>query len=384
MSSLKLSLGIIFTSALLIWYLIWSKPLPEVDLEEIVALKVLVGSVQNKDIYPYETVMGRLYPQKTAKLHFEVSGVVQKRVVEPGHQVSTGDFLISLEQADYQDQLVQAQASMVIETQTQQRDRELLQLGLQNLALQEKELRRLYKIAEKNLIAHSKVDEMRQRVFDLQAEVARLQAAEAMSDARILQQQSRVDSAQRNLDRTQLQAPFVGVINEVHIDQGDYVGVNQMALSMIDITHLDVQLDVRGELVQGLNMGDAVQVTHEAQTVAGEIVALQADPDVNTNTHQVRVRVSGQNLYAGALARVSLPLPAQMSALVIPVTAVLNQYGTTYVYLFEDDSVYLREIEIGKRVADEYVVMNGLEEGQQIVLRDVVSLVNQQAVTAEY
>ena len=384
MSSFKLSLGIIFTSALLIWYLIWSKPQPEVDLQEIIPLKVLVGSVEKQDRYPYETVTGRLYPQKTAKLHFEVSGVVQKRSVEPGMKVSAGDVLISLEQADYQDQLVQAQSSLIIETQTQQRDRQLLALGEQNLSLQQKELRRSEKIAERNLIAHSKVDVMRQRVFDLQSEVARLQAAVSMSQARIHQQQSRVDSAQRNFDRTQLQAPFDGVINAVQVEQGDYVNVNQMALSIIDVTHLDVQLDIRGELVQGLHMGHSVKVIHEGQTRIGEIVALQADPDINTNTHQVRVRVSGESLYAGSLAQVSLPLAAQMSALVIPVSAVLNQYGSTYVYLLEDNTVNLREIKIGQRVGNEYVVIEGLIEGEQIVMRDVVSLVNQQAVTAEY
>jgi RND family efflux transporter MFP subunit len=329
-------------------------------------------------------VTGRLYPQKTAKLHFEVSGVVQKRSVEPGMKVSAGDILISLEQADYQDQLVQAQSSLIIETQTQQRDRQLLALGEQNLSLQQKELRRSEKIAERNLIAHSKVDVMRQRVFDLQSEVARLQAAVSMSQARIHQQQSRVDSAQRNFDRTQLQAPFDGVINAVQVEQGDYVNVNQMALSIIDVTHLDVQLDIRGELVQGLHMGHSVKVIHEGQTRIGEIVALQADPDINTNTHQVRVRVSGESLYAGSLAQVSLPLAAQMSALVIPVSAVLNQYGSTYVYLLEENTVNLREIKIGQRVGNEYVVIEGLIEGEQIVMRDVVSLVNQQAVTAEY
>jgi membrane fusion protein (multidrug efflux system) len=279
---------------------------------------------------------------------------------------------------------VQAQSSLIIETQTQQRDRQLLALGEQNLSLQQKELRRSEKIAERNLIAHSKVDVMRQRVFDLQSEVARLQAAVSMSQARIHQQQSRVDSAQRNFDRTQLQAPFDGVINAVQVEQGDYVNVNQMALSIIDVTHLDVQLDIRGELVQGLHMGHSVKVIHEGQTRIGEIVALQADPDINTNTHQVRVRVSGESLYAGSLAQVSLPLAAQMSALVIPVSAVLNQYGSTYVYLLEENTVNLREIKIGQRVGNEYVVIEGLIEGEQIVMRDVVSLVNQQAVTAQY
>jgi len=133
-----------------------------------------------------------------------------------------------------------------------------------------------------------------------------------------------------------------------------------------------------------LHMGHKVQVTQAGQTLAGEIVALQADPDMSTNTHAVRVRISGDNLYAGALAQVRLPLPAQMSSLVIPVTAVLNQYGSAYVYVFENDRVNLQAVKIGKRVANQYVILDGLQEGQQIVMRNVVSLVNQQAVTPQY
>jgi len=98
----------------------------------------------------------------------------------------------------------------------------------------------------------------------------------------------------------------------------------------------------------------------------------------------VRVRVPGESLYAGALAQVRLPLAAQMSALVIPVTAVLNQYGSAYVYMLEDNRVNLQEVKVGKRVANQYVVLDGLQEGQQIVMRDVVALVNQQVVTVQY
>jgi len=181
-----------------------------------------------------------------------------------------------------------------------------------------------------------------------------------------------------------LQAPFDGVVNEVLVEQGDYVNVNQMALSIINVDSLDVQLDIRGELAQGLRMGHSVQVTQAGQMLSGEIVALQADPDMSTNTHSVRVRVSGESLYAGALAQVRLPLAAQMSALVIPVTAVLNQYGSAYVYMLEDNRVNLQEVKVGKRVANQYVVLDGLQEGQQIVMRDVVALVNQQVVTVQY
>jgi len=52
--------------------------------------------------------------------------------------------------------------------------------------------------------------------------------------------------------------------------------------------------------------------------------------------------------------------------------------------MLEDNRVNLQEVKVGKRVANQYVVLDGLQEGQQIVMRDVVALVNQQVVTVQY
>ena len=382
-SSFKLSLLIIASTALILWYLIWSKPKPEVDLQEIAPLKVITTQVMVSDVSPYERVTGRLQPTKTAKLRFQVGGVILQREIEPGYRVEQGQALLALDARDYRDDLIQREAAVLIEQQTQARDRQLLQLASKNLALQEQELDRIEQIAAKNLIAQSQVDTARQRVFDLRAELARLQASAAMSEARIMQQQSLQDVAQRNLQRTTLRAPFPGLVNEIYFDQGDYVNANEIALSIIDTDQLDVQLDIRGELLQALNLDQSVQIFAGDKQLTGKVVALQSDPDPETNTHQLRVRVSGQDLYAGELATANIPLTTQKSALVIPVTAVLNQYGGSYVFSMDGNRVSMQEVTLGKRVKDEYIVISGLQREQVIVARDVVSLSDQQIVLVE-
>ena len=382
-SSFRLSLLIISGTALILWYLIWSKPEPEVDLQEIAPLKVITTQVMVRDISPYERVTGRLQPIKTAKLRFQVAGVVLRREIEPGYRVEQGQALLALDARDHRDELIQREAALLIEQQTQARDRQLLQLASKNLALQEQELDRIEQIAAKNLIAQSSVDTARQQVFDLRAELARLQASDTMSQARIMQQQSLHDVAQRNLQRTTLRAPFPGVVNEIYFDQGDYINANEIALSMIDTAQLDVQLDVRGELLQALNLEQSVQIMASGTQLTGKVVALQSDPDPDTNTHQLRVRVAGQGLYAGELATANIPLATQKSALVIPVTAVLNQYGGSYVYTMDGNRVSRQEVKLGKRVEDDYIVLHGLHHDQVIVARDVVSLSDQQIVLVE-
>ena len=382
-SSFKLSILTISITVLILWYLIWSKPDPEVDLQEIAPLKVVTTQVLVKDISPYERVTGRLQPIKTAEMRFEVTGVVQVREIEPGYRVEQGQALLALDARDYRDDLIQREAALEIEQQTQARDRQLLQLANSNLALQEQELDRVEQIAAKNLIAQSQVDTTRQIVFDLRAEVAQLRASEAMSEARIMQQKSLHDIAQRNLQRTTLRAPFTGIVNEIFFDHGDYVNANEIALSIIDTDQLDLQLDIRGELMHALKLDQSVQVFVDDKQLIGKVVALQSDPDADTHTHQLRVRIPGEALYPGELATANIPLTIQKSALVIPVAAVLNQYGSSYVFVMQENRVSMQEVELGKRIKNEYIVISGLQRDQEIVARDVVSLSDEQIVLVE-
>ena len=151
---------------------------------------------------------------------------------------------------------------------------------------------------------------------------------------------------------------------------------------MVDTIEFDVQLDVRGELVEALSLDQIVNVEVNQKTIQGVIVSLQPDPDINTNTHEIRIRVPNENIRAGALATVMLPLSLQEQAQMIPVTSVLNLHGNTYVYMLEGDRVRKTPVSIGKRVDDEYILLSGLNAGQKIVARDVLSLSDQQLVAA--
>ena len=191
------------------------------------------------------------------------------------------------------------------------------------------------------------------------------------------------DIAKRNLKRTTLLAPFDGIVNDVLVDEGDYVNANESALILVDTSELDVLLDVRGEIVAGLTLGQQVNVTINNQVVSGRIVALQPDPDVNTNTHQIRVRIANDNAQSGILAVVTMPLMSRSEAMLIPVSSILNVFGKSYVFTVEGNLLNQVPIELGRRIGNEFVVLRGLTSGQPIVARDVNALVDQQVVVTE-
>ena len=375
--------AIVIITIIIIWLLLLTKPQPEAKLEQLSLIKVSLSQVYEREVQPFEQVTGRLQPVKTAQIRYEVAGKVIVRKVEPGENVSTGTVLMNLDNADYRDQLQQVEAELVIEEKSVGRDKDLLKYAQKSLELQRQEEQRLQSLVGRSLIAQSQLDNARQRVFDLQAEVARLGYSVATNDARVRMKKAQRDIAKRNLERTTLSAPFDGVVNEVFIDEGDYVNVNQAVLTLVDTSEFDVQLDVRGEVIAELALKQQVDVVINEVVGKGEIVALQLDPDMNTNTHKVRVRVPNENAQAGLLAIVSLPLSARANSKLIPVPAVLNLHGKAYVFTIEEGVVKQTLVRLGRRIGDEVVVLDGLSVGQKIVARDVNSLLDNQQVVTE-
>ena len=336
----------------------------------------------SRKVQPDEQVTGRLQPIKEAQIHFEVAGKVVSRQIEPGMKVARNDILLSLEKDDYQNQFEQVEADLIIEQQGVVRDKELLSLAKKNLHLQQQEVKRLESLIGDNLIAQSRLDSTRQQVFDLQAEVAGLEYSVATNAARVKMKRAQKDLAQRNLSRTVLRAPFDGIVNEVFIDEGDYITANQGALILVDTKEFDVQIDVRGELAAALALKQKVSVDVNGKVIEGMIIALQHDPDIDTNTHQIRIRIPNENVRAGALATVTIPLAIEEKAKLIPVPSILNLHGNTYVFVFDGNRVKKTLVVVGRRVDNEYILLSGLDVGQKVVARDVLSLVDDQTVVA--
>ena len=376
-------IGIAAITILIIWLLLWTKPEPQAKLEQLSPVKVALASVESRTVQPFEEITGRLQPIKSAQVRFEVAGKVESRLVEPGEHVKANDPLMSLDAEDYADQLEQVASELLIEEKGVGRDKELLKLATNNLTLQKQEEQRLERLVGQNLIAQSQLDSTRQRVFDLQAEVARLEYSVATNNARVRMKRAQRDIAKRNLKRTTLFAPFDGIINDVLVDEGDYVNANESALILVDTSELDVLLDVRGEIMSGLTLGQEVDVAINNQIDTGRIVALQPDPDLNTNTHQIRVRIANNDAQSGILAIVTMPLMSRSEAMLIPVSSVLNVFGKSYVFSIDGNVLNQVPVELGRRVGNEFVVLHGLTNGQAIVARDVNALVDQQVVVTE-
>lgn len=373
----------IIAAVVLVGALFWTKKGPEAKLDDLPPLKVVLVEVQRQDLVPQESLTGRLQPVKTAQLEFEVPGRIKQRLVEPGVFVEAGKPLLLLDDEDLQDQFTQAESQYQIEQAGIQRDQRMLKLAKDNLALQRAEVQRYKQLNNDSLISASQLDAARQQMLTLDSQVSDLKYKVETSKARISLKKSDRDVAERNLKRATLNAPFAGYVNEVSVQVGDFVSASKVVTKIVDTSLLDLQLDVRGKVAAALSLNQDINVRVGSKSIQGKLIALQPDPDPSTNTHALRIRLSGESIQSGMLASADLPLVKRLDALTIPVSSVATNAGESHVYIYKKGEIKRIPVELSQRVGGEYIISSGLQAGEMIVARDVAGLSDGQRVAVD-
>ncbi len=370
-SRLLLTLAILIVTVLVVILLIATRPQANTEMKSPSVTRVEVTRVQVDDLQPRVELTGVLRPRQMASLRFEVSGELRERAVEPGTRVKAGDLLLQLDDADYRDAVIESEAQVRETRAGIEQDRILHKLARENRDLAQQEYRRLEKLGEGSLASASTRDGARQKLLGLESDLARLDYSIESGKARLARQEAALSRAERNLRRTRLEAPFDGRVNRVLVEVGDSLQSNTLALELIDTEALELRLEVSGDVTSALHLGQAVTVSVDGRPVAGELIALQYDPDPQTHTHPIRIRVPGEGLLPGELGQVALPLRLRRKALVVPAAALLREEGAQYLFVVAEGRLERRPVVAGLRIDDRQAIRKGVAAGETVVARDV-------------
>lgn len=373
-------LFIITISGLIIALLFWGRPDTFAELQPLPPPAVNLGKIEQIDAQPISQITGKLQPARKASLHFQVSGQVDVRLVEAGQYVEENVRLLSIESGDFVDAVEESKAQLNTEQNAIARDLSLLALMRQERELQEQEVARLKQLGKSSLASKSNYDQALQVLYRQQSDEARLKHSVDSARSRLMIEKTRLNKAERNLERTHLVSPFSGTVNAVYVEVGDYVSPGQAALEIVQVDQLDLNIDITGKASAQLQLGQKIKVSIDKDEREGEIIALSVDPDPETNTHSLKIRLPSDGLYPGQLAVAHLPGFLYKDASVTPISSILYDNGQSYVFeVVDKDHVVRKPVEIIERYNDVQII-SGIEPGTYIVSRDVSSLVDGQTV----
>lgn len=186
-------------------------------------------------------------------------------------------------------------------------------------------------------------------------------------------------------DHVTFYSPIGGVVVEKEAREGQYVETGTRLFTVADLTQVWVQLDAYESDLSWVRDGQAVEFEAEAypgETFGGTVVFIDPVLDPMTRTVKVRVNVPNEDgrLKPGMFVRAILHAGLTETGnppLIIPASAPLftGKRAVVYVALPGEEGAYEgRDVVLGPRAGDFYLVREGLEEGEQVVVHGAFKL----------
>lgn len=189
--------------------------------------------------------------------------------------------------------------------------------------------------------------------------------------------------AEESLFRTrmaygEITAPFDGIVTERRIEPGDVAPRHSHLLTLIDPKSLYTKVSVSELMMPRLKKGDTVDVRIDAlgdRVWSGRVQRIHPTVDARTRQGIVEVLLDPvpPGARAGQLCRVTLRTGEVMRK-VMPFAALQHDRDGEYVYVVEKDKVQIRRVRTGLRLNDQVEALEGLEDGDQVVIRGFLDL----------
>jgi len=203
------------------------------------------------------------------------------------------------------------------------------------------------------------------------------------AQANVDQAQVALEIAQAELDRATLAAPFEGVVTAVNVQEGEMTPATVPAMTLVDLSELQIVVDVDEVDVARLAEGQEVTIRVDAlpdETISGHVkrIAPAASHVGGVIVYEVTIVLGDTDLplRAGMSATASIVFERLVDVLLVPNWAIRidRDTGRTFVNLVRQATVEENEVEIGVRGEDVSQVLSGLQEGDVVVAGDVVGL----------
>jgi RND family efflux transporter MFP subunit len=200
----------------------------------------------------------------------------------------------------------------------------------------------------------------------------------ALSRARVAE--AAVNEARAMLGHSEIAAPFDGVVARKLADVGDLAVPGRPLVEIEDPTALRVEADVGESLIDGIEVGQEleVRVPGLAAPLRATVTEVAPTADRASRTFVVKAdlpRTPG--LRAGTFARVAVTV-AQADTLRVPAEALVVRGQLEFVFVANDGKAELRLVKTGKSYGAEVELLAGVSAGERVVVSGTAGLVDGQ------
>ncbi len=406
-----------------------TEPPRQQDASVFKTYSVTLFEAQSADLQRVITAFGTARADHEIVVSAEVSGqIVEANRLDVGHSVSAasvtegsdgrsvrsqGDLLVRIDPRTYQERVLQAKKLLAQDdvelkqlTQVHENNQRVLETDVANLKTATVEFENARDLKSKGASTDTAVRRAELEMRRYEDAVIRLENEIGLFDVRKQQIATRRDAhlsdlemAQIDLNRTEVYAPFSGVLSEVFVEQGQFARQGDPLVRLTNPVRVEVPLSLQlsdyleiGSLRdedQPIRVALAENETAEPRWFSDPLNAIRQAPEADQRTRTVKIYTEVNNeeqdvpLLPGTFVQARILGAVMQNVIVVPRDAVVE--GTVFVAIPQDASetvdqspvssstaiVERRSVTLGRTLQSLVVVEAGLEPGERVVMTNL-------------
>ena len=363
----------------------WSQSSKSISMDRV-RLATIIRDDFTRDI----SVLGRVVAAVSPTVYAPADGTISL-LIEAGHEVKEGQPLATLDSPELTSRLFQQQAILDGLKSTHERqkiqakkqhliDQKSVDLANVRLVSANREKRRADMGYEKNAISQidfeKAQDELKNAILqhkhaeqDATLNIESLDFDSKSLGLDIKRQELLVNELKRQVEALTIKSPVNGIVGNLNTDNKTFLSKNQAILTVVDLSHLEVEIDIPESYADDLVIGMDVDIQFEQQAFSARLVTIS--PEILNNQVTGRVRFSDKTpakLRQNQRLNTRIILEYKSDVLQVKRGQFLESSGGRFAYIVSDGIAKKSSIKLGARSLSHVEVMNGLKEGEQIII----------------
>jgi RND family efflux transporter MFP subunit len=343
-------------------------------------LPVKVDSVRNGELVLKLKSPGEAVTNKRILITAEVQGAVQSLNVEESQRVDKGYVMVKIDDAEYKLTLERHEADrlrylseLLLEEQFADPQDQTGEDENQDLLESKQEYEKARKLFRQGKISEAEFEDVYQkheliliRSGEMKEKIRA--AAKGLTQAEIQVQKAKID-----LEKTNIKAPYSGIITDIRVSPQEQISIGRELFTLVNIDNIQVHAKVLESEIAKMRVGREVDLRFSAYTdriFKGKVKAISPIVDPEDKTCRVIVDVPNpdEQIKPGMHAEVEIAADIYQNRLIIPQEAVLSRGGRKLAFVVEDGLAKWRYIKVGLENEEYAEVLEGLEEGEIVII----------------
>lgn len=376
------------------------------------AVDVEVAVVERGNIAEYVEELGLVVSENKGNVFSPTAGKVTEVLVKVGDPVEKGAVLVKIdsEQLTRQIMELEAQKSVIMaqynEAKKPADNREIEKLELQ-LATQERNVREAQRKRDNSKTLYEagalSYEEYQAAVTALETETAQLESyrldlellkkpisanVASQYEAQLRQLDIQIEELRSRGQDFVITAPVQGTVMMKTVEAGTYLQPGTQVMEIGDQEALYIESDVLVAEIGKVKVGAPVEISHKDLGIDGmqgrirkiHPQAFSKISDLGIEQKRIKVEIDIEDVITGLRPGYDLDIKiiinSKENTLLIPENAVFQQNGKDYVFVNENNTAVLREIQKGIESKRKVEVLTGFEEGEEVILSPSEKLEN--------